>query len=266
MSGPSPLSGRVALVTGVSRRAGIGVALVERLLEDGASVLASGWAAHDAEMPWGADPGGVDSLVAGLGGTNTRLAYVPADLEQPAAPGRLVAAAVERFGRIDIVVANHARSSVQSLSDLTVEELDRCWAVNARASVLLAKSLAEIRRAGPGGRLVLFTSGQHIGPMANELPYAISKGAIHQMTASLADALAERGITVNCVNPGPVDTGYATGASHARIARMFPAQRWGQPGDVARVVAWLASDDAAWITGQVINSEGGFRRWASRES
>jgi len=86
---------------------------------------------------------------------------------------------------------------------------------------------------------------------APELPCAISKGAIHQMTASLADHLAGRGITVNAVNPGPVD---------ARVAGMFPTGRWGQPDDVARVVAWLVSDEAGWINGQVIDSEGGFRR------
>jgi 3-oxoacyl-[acyl-carrier protein] reductase len=96
--------------------------------------------------------------------------------------------------------------------------------------------------------------------MSDELPYAISKGAIQAMTASLADALVERGITVNCVNPGPVDTGWASGDLHASIARRFPAQRWGRPEDTARLVAWLVSDEAAWITGQVIHSEGGFRR------
>jgi 3-oxoacyl-[acyl-carrier protein] reductase len=261
MASSSPLSGRVALVTGVSRRAGIGAAIAERLLRDGAAVLACGWPAHDAEMPWGADGGGEAALLAALGDAGRKLAYRVADFEDPVAPRRLVEAAISRFGRIDVVVANHARSSVQSLLELTVEELDRCWAVNARASVLLARALAELREPAPGGRLVLFTSGQHIGPMAGELPYAISKGAIQQMTASLADALVDRGVTVNSVNPGPVDTGWANGAVHQRVARRFPAGRWGQPTDVARLVAWLASDESSWITGQVINSEGGFRRW-----
>lgn len=240
------LDGRVALVTGVSRRQGIGAAIVARLLADGASVLATGWPAHDGEMPWGADA--------------ERLDAIEGDLEDPATPHRLVATAVERFGAIDSVVANHARSAAQSLATVTAAELDRCWAVNARASVLLAQSLAALRPAGPGGRLVLFTSGQQLAPMADELPYAISKGAIQSMTASLADALVERGITVNCVNPGPVDTGWATGALHAEIAARFPAKRWGEPADVARLVAWLVGDEAAWITGQVIHSEGGFRR------
>jgi 3-oxoacyl-[acyl-carrier protein] reductase len=247
----------VALVTGVSRRPGIGAALARRLLADGAAVFATGWAPHDAGMPHGADP----ESPAGLDGGHERLVYEPFDLEDPAVPGLVVARAVARLGAVDIVIANHARSASQALEEVTVEELDRCWAVNARASLLLVKAFAgrhDDRR--PGGRVVLFTSGQHLAPMASELPYAISKGAIHQMTASLADHLAGRGITVNCVNPGPVDTGYLTGSLHARVAGMFPAGRWGQPDDAARLVAWLVSDEAAWITGQVINSEGGFRR------
>ncbi len=257
-----PLTGRVALVTGVSRRRGIGAALARRLLADGASVLASGWEAHDAEMRWGADPGGAAALLDELGGVGPSLEYRVADLERPEAPAELVDATIDRFGAIDIVVANHARSSTQAFADVTVEELDRCWAINARSCVLLTRRLAERREPGPGGRVVYFTSGQHIAPMADEIAYAISKGALHQMTATLSDAVIDRGITVNCINPGPIDTGYATGASHERIARMFPAGRWGTPEDVARLVAWLVSDEASWITGQVHDHEGGFRRWA----
>jgi 3-oxoacyl-[acyl-carrier protein] reductase len=254
MTASSRLDRRVALVTGVSRRKGIGAAIVERLLADGASVVASGWSAHDAAMPWGADS--ADSFAA----ARERYAYLEADLEDAATPRRLVETAIARFGGIDVVVANHARSASQSLADVSAAELDRCWAINARASVLLAQALGALRPPGPGGRLVLFTSGQGLAPMAGELPYAISKGAIQAMTPSLADALVERGITVNCVNPGPVDTGWASGRLHAEIAARFPAKRWGRPVDVARLVAWLASDEAEWITGQVIHSEGGFRR------
>jgi 3-oxoacyl-[acyl-carrier protein] reductase len=261
MTSTQPLGGRVALVTGVSRRAGIGASIVRRLLADGAAVLATGWEAHDAGMEWGADEGGTEALEAGLGAPPGALLCEPADLGDPVAPDLLVRRAVDRFGAIDILVANHARSASQDLEHVTVEELDRCWAVNARASALLVRALAaQHDDTRPGGRAVLFTSGQHLGPMASELPYAISKGAIHQMTASLADHLASRGITVNCVNPGPVDTGWAVGSLHARIAGGFPGGQWGQPDDVARLVAWLVSDEARWITGQVINSEGGFRR------
>jgi NAD(P)-dependent dehydrogenase (short-subunit alcohol dehydrogenase family) len=115
----------------------------------------------------------------------------------------VVAAAVEAFGAVDVVVANHARSSNRSLAEVTAAELDLTWAVNARASVLLTQAFAAAHDdERPGGRIILFTSGQHLAPMSQELPYAISKGAIHQMTLSLSDALVDRGITVNTLNPG----------------------------------------------------------------
>ena len=221
----------------------------------------SGWEPHDAEMPWGADPGGPDAVATELDPGDGRFACAPVDLEAPDGPVQLVDAVVARFGALDIVVANHARSSRHDLGAVTSSELDRCWAVNARATLLLVQALAAVSgRDRRGGRAVLFTSGQHLAPMASELAYSVTKGAIHQMTLSLADAVADLGITVNCVNPGPVDTGWATGAFHAEIADMFPAGRWGTPDDVANLVGWLVSDDAAWMTGQILNSEGGFRR------
>jgi 3-oxoacyl-[acyl-carrier protein] reductase len=256
------LEGRVAVVTGVSRRAGIGFAVAAELLAAGASVLVHSWSAHDADQPWGADPVGAAGIVESLGGAGPRLRHVAADFADPQAPGRVVAAAVEAFGAVDVLVANHARSSKRGLAEVTAAELDLAWAVNARASVLLAQAFAAVhddRRAG--GRIILFTSGQHLAPMSQELPYAISKGAIHQMTLTLSDALADRGITVNTINPGPVDTGWADPDLTERVRRALPAGRWGRPVDVAYLVRWLASDDSAWITGQVINSEGGFRRW-----
>jgi 3-oxoacyl-[acyl-carrier protein] reductase len=133
--------------------------------------------------------------------------------------------------------------------------------VNARASVLLTQAFAEHHDdVRPDGRVVLFTSGQHLGAMSEELPYAISKGAIHQMTASLADSLAARSITVNTINPGPCDTGWPDDALRDSLLPRFPAARWGLPEDIARVVSWLVSTESAWITGQIINAEGGFRR------
>ena len=112
----------------------------------------------------------------------------------------------------------------------------------------------------PGGRVVLMTSGQHLAPMGSEVAYAVSKGALQQATLTLADELVDRGITVNTVNPGPTDTGW--GLADLDPAKRMPFGRWGRPEDAARLVAWLCSDDASWITGQTINSEGGFRRWS----
>jgi 3-oxoacyl-[acyl-carrier protein] reductase len=231
---------RTALVTGAGRRENIGYAVAERLRADGYEVLAHAF----PEEPL-LEPG------------------LRADFADPAAPRAAVEHAIELFGALDVIVATHARSSDGiSLRETTAEELDLTFAVNARASVLLTQAFAELHDpARADGRVILFTSGQHIGPMLGELPYVVSKGAIHQMTATLAAEVAELGITVNTVNPGPVDTGYAPPDVHARVAQAFPGGRWGRPEDIAAVVAFLASPESAWITGEIINAEGGFRRW-----
>jgi 3-oxoacyl-[acyl-carrier protein] reductase len=256
-----PLAGRIAVVTGASRRAGIGVAIVRRLLADGASVLAHSWTPHDAAQPWGADPGGIDAVVKDLGGGGDRLRQLELDLADPAAPARLIDHAISEFGAVDVLVANHARSSAGGLEEVTAEELDLSWAVNARAVVLLVQAYAarhDDRR--PHGRVVLFTSGQHIEPMSGELAYAISKGAVHQMTRSLAGSLAGRAITVNTINPGPVDTGWASRDTLERYRAAFPAGRWGSADDVAAIVRLIVDEDSRQLTGQVIDAEGGYRR------
>jgi 3-oxoacyl-[acyl-carrier protein] reductase len=255
------LTNRVAVVTGVSRRAGIGFAIAKRLLGDGASVVVHSWSAHDAAQPWGADLGGVAAVIEELGGVGARLRHIEADFSDPDAPRRVIDFAVGEFGAVDVLIANHARSSAGTLEAVSADELDASWAVNARAVVLLVQAYAaQHDDSRPSGRIVLFTSGQHLGPMADELAYAISKGAVHQMTSSLADALAGRGITVNTINPGPVDTGWADHAVRDRLRSRFPAGRWSTPADVAATVRGLIDDDSAHVAGQVINAEGGFRR------
>ena len=260
MSDPS--TQRVAIVTGVSRRNGIGFAAARRLLADGYRVLVHSWSAADAEQGL-AQAGGVSAVLAELGGEGDSLAHVEADLAGPAAPATVVEAAIGAFGAVDALVVNHAASPADNLRTTTAELLDRTFAVNARAAVLLCQAFAARRDGGRrDGRIVLFTSGQHREPMPEELSYAISKGALHQMTPTLADALAERGITVNAVNPGPVDTGWPSPELRARLEPSFPAGRWGRPDDIAKVVAWLCSADSAWVTGQILDAEGGFRRRA----
>ena len=124
-----------------------------------------------------------------------------------------------------------------------------------------ARHRAALPPGTPGGRVLMMTSGQDIaGGMPGEIAYALQKGALASITRSLATALAEHAVTVNTVNPGPVDTDYLSGEVYDAIAARFPAGRWGMPDDPARLLAWLATDEAGWITGQVIDSEGGFRR------
>jgi 3-oxoacyl-[acyl-carrier protein] reductase len=189
------------------------------------------------------------------------------DLEDPATPARLVDEVIAEHGRLDLLIAVHARSSDVSLDDVDATELDRCWAANVRSIVLLAQRFAQVHRPPdldhrPIGRMIWFTSGQHIGPMDREIAYAATKGALHQLTKSIGRALSPQRIVVNCINPGPIDTGYAHGEAHERIAAMFPDRRWGTPEDIADIVEFLVSEKGSWIRSDVIDAEGGFHRFA----
>ncbi len=215
------------------------------------------WTPHDREHPWGADSAGVDSLVEELHSGGGPVAHVEADFADDAAPEVVMAWAASRFGHVDILVCNHARSSSLSLEEITAAELDLTFQINTRATLLLVKEFARRHDGRTGGRVLMMTSGQHLSPMPSELPYIASKGAVHQLTASLAAHLAPRGITVNTINPGATDTGYADDELRQEVLDLEPQGRWGQPDDAARLIAWLCSDDARWITGQVINSTGG---------
>jgi 3-oxoacyl-[acyl-carrier protein] reductase len=138
--------------------------------------------------------------------------------------------------------------------------LDRHYAVNVRGMAMLTRAFVEQFTRTEGGRIVNLTSGQGQGPMPDELAYATSKGAVEAFTTSLYPTVAARGITVNAVNPGPTDTGWIPGELRPALLAQFPMGRIGTPRDVANLVAFLVSPEGGWVTGQVINSEGGFWR------
>lgn len=244
------MAGRSALVTGVSRPEGIAWAVTRRLRDDGWALQLTGWPRHDGEQPWGGADRPPDQALERDG-----VPWSPADLADPDVPARLVEQHVQRHGSLDALVAVHARSSDQSLATVTAAELDASFAVNTRATLLLVQAAARVGVR----RVVLFTTGVHRDPMPDEIPYAVSKAALQGITASLAAALAPSGATVNCLNPGPVDTGWADPGTHAFVADRMPlAPRWGRQDDIAGVVAWLLSDDAGWVTGQTLDADGGW--------
>lgn len=260
---PMPLRGRTALVTGAGRRGGIGHATACRLAAYGASVVVAHFAPHDATQTWGADD--VDAALAEVRGhlaaEGALVAGLHADLADPAEPQRVVDAARDLAGPLDLLVANQALSGSDGPLGELGAELDRHWAVDARASILLAQAYANAHDdSRPGGAIVMMTSGQAQGPMPGEVAYAAAKAAVAGITPTLADQLADRRIRVNTVNPGPVDTGYLGAEAFRAMAEMFPFGRFGEPDDPARLIAWLCTDEAYWITGQVIDSEGGFAR------
>lgn len=257
---PHPLRGRVALVTGASRRRGIGYAVARRLTAYGAEVFLHHHQPHDQEQPWGADD--LDAVRDGVAEEalpGVRITRTGTDLALPHGPRHLFAAATAEFGHIDILVCNHARSgSDGTLDHIDAEMLDAHWSTNARSSLLLAKEFSAHHDGREGGRIIFLTSGQTLRTMPDEIAYATSKAALAGITRSLAAHLAPCGILVNTVNPGPVQTGYITEEAWQRMRPLFPRDRLGAPDDPARLICWLATDEARWITGEVISTEGGF--------
>ena len=251
------MTGAIALVTGASRLRGIGAAVCRALALRGADVAFSHWRPYDAAFPWAGTASEPDELAAELTALGARAVGIACDLADPEGPDTLLAAAEDRLGPVSILINNAAYSTNDGYERLDAATLDAHYAVNVRGTFLLSVAFAR-RFSGNSGRIISLTSGQSLGPMPGELAYAATKGAIEAFTRSLAPSVAPKGITVNAVNPGPTDTGWITPDLREALLPLFPTGRLGTPEDAARLIAWLASPDAAWITGQVIHSEGGF--------
>ncbi|MGI9254300.1 MAG: SDR family oxidoreductase [Thermomicrobiales bacterium] len=260
MVGRGELVGRAALVTGATRLGGIGAATCRALAARGADVAFTHWGRYDAGFPWAGAAEEPARLAAELEALGVRATAIEADLSDPAMPEWVLDEAIRRLGPLSILVNNAAHSTNDGWRNLDAATLDAHYAVNVRATALLSVGFARRFAGGEGGRIVSMSSGQGQGPMPGELAYAASKGAVEALTASLSPALAEVGITVNAVNPGPTDTGWITPEFADVLRPKFPAGRIGRPEDAARLIAWLCTDDAAWVPGQVIHSEGGFLR------
>ena len=244
----------MAPVTGAGRRRGIGAAICRALAYGGADVFhllgrlrpgrRAGLRGKGAEAP---ARGIAQHGRQGGGGGDRPLAT--------GLPERLLDDVAGRLGQPSILVNNAAYSTRDGFEELDAATLDAHYAVNVRATALPACA----SRGGTGrarGRIINLTSGQSLGPMPGELAYAATKGAIEAFTITLAAEVGHKGITVNAVNLGPTDTGWMTEELKRELVPRFVLGRVGEPGDVARLVAFLASEEAAWITGQVIHSEG----------
>jgi 3-oxoacyl-[acyl-carrier protein] reductase len=236
------MRGRVALVTGADNPRGIGRAVCRALGARGAVVACTvrpGSTASEGDL--GAVP-------------------IEADLADPDAPEALLGAVEAFVGRPSILVNNAAHSTRDGYEALDAATLDAHHAVNVRAPALLSAELARRHERGAPGRIVNVISGQFLGPMPGELAYTASKGALQAFTVQLAAEVAPLGITVNAMSPGPNDTGWMDDTLRTELLPKFPMGRIGRPEDAAELVAFLCSDEAGWVTGQVIHSEGGFLR------
>ncbi len=257
---PDMLKGQTAVITGVSRKIGIGAAIARALAEVGCHILTTYFRPYDATMPRGNQADEASQLIAELRQMGVEAAGIELDLSQPTAPAELFALVQEQFGRANILVNNAAYSTSEDIFKLNATSLDNHYAVNVRAMALLCQAF--VRQFGAeewvgNGRIINLSSGQSFGPMSGELAYAASKGAVEALNLSLSAELARRGITVNAIDPGITDTGWIPDDLRQIFIAEAPMGRIGTPEDAARLVRFLASPEAGWITGQLIRSRGG---------
>lgn len=251
------LRGKVALVTGVSRKAGIGAAIAQAFAKAGADTCTTYYCPYDELMPWGSNPSEAQDIIEELKAKGVRAEGREADLADPETPAKLFDHLHRSFGCIDILVNNAVCDLAADVYALSAALLDQHYAVNVRAAMLLCAEFAKRHDGRPGGRIINLTSGQGTAPMPDNLPYAATKGAVEAFTLSMSAALAGKGITVNAIDPGPTETGWLSAELRAELLQRAPFGRIGTPEDAARLVLYLASSEAQWITGQIIRARGG---------
>jgi 3-oxoacyl-[acyl-carrier protein] reductase len=241
------LEGKIALVTGGSR--GIGAAIAKRLASDGASVA----------FTYANASGKGGEVVQAIEACGRKALSIHADNGNADAVKDAVTQAAERFGRIDILVNNAGISIPAPIDQYRLEDFDRLIAVNVRGTFVATQEA--LRHMGDGGRIIMIGSvnSDHI-PFPQASVYALSKGAIAGFTRGLARDLGPRGITVNNIQPGPVETDMNSSESpYAHIIKgMTALGRFGTADEIASLVSYLASPDAAFVTGAGLIVDGGF--------
>ncbi|ERO61323.1 3-oxoacyl-ACP reductase family protein [Pseudomonas piscis] len=241
------LNGKVALIQGGSR--GIGAAIVERLAAEGAAVAFTYVSSADKARA-------LQEHIIAQGGQALAIQADSADAE---AIRRAVNASVQAFGRLDILVNNAGVLAVAPLDEFQLEDFDRTLAINVRSVFIATQEAA--RHMGEGGRIInIGSTNADRMPFAGGGPYAMSKAALVGLTKGLARDLGPRGITINNVQPGPVDTDMNPADSDFADSLMdlMAVGRYGRAEEVAGFVAYLASPEAAYITGASLSIDGGF--------
>jgi glucose 1-dehydrogenase len=238
------LKNRNAIVTGGAQ--GIGRAIAERFLAEGAKVLLA------------------DINIATLAETAAALgcAQCPTGVARQADIDRMVAVAVEAFGEIDILVNNAGVTHAADFLDLTAEDFDRVIAINLRSAFLASQAVARHMIPRRQGAIINMSSVNAVFAIPNQIPYAVSKGGMNQLTKVSALALAPHSIRVNAIGPGTIKTELAQSimsdeAMERKILSRTPLGRCGEPSEIASIAAFLASDDASYLTGQTIYPDGG---------
>jgi len=248
------LSGKSALVTGVSRSIGIGAAIARGLASMGANVFTTYYRPFDGANSKQDEAASILNEIKAAG---VKAHGFETDLADIAAPKAIFDLAEQSVGPIDILVNNAASDYECDIYSVTPALMDAHYWVNMRGTTLLCAEFAKRHDGRPGGRIINLTSGQSIDPMETNLPYAMTKGAVEVLTKALSVSLKGKGITVNAVDPGGTDTGWMSSELIASIQANALYGRVGTPEDAMRLILFLASAQAEWMTGQILHSRGG---------
>lgn len=251
---------KIAIVTGVSRLNGMGRAICFELAKKGFDIFFTYWLEYDKSMPWNVQDNEPDLILKEILDLGVSCEKLELDLSSKNAIETLLNEVKDKLGHPLVLVNNATYSTQTTIDNLTASELDKHYAVNLKATTLLTLEFVKQHRFAKNGRIINLSSGQSLGPMPNEIAYAITKGAIETLTFTLSQEIAKKGITINAVNPGPNDTGWMDENLKNSLTSKFPMGRLGNPEDTAKLIGFLVSEDADWITGQIIHSEGGFKR------
>lgn len=241
------LAGKVAIITGGTK--GIGAATTKKLVALGAKVVVS----------YGGDAGAAETLVKEVG--DEHVTAVQSDAGSVAGIETLVNAAVEKHGKIDIVIANAGILQMLDVEHVTEADFEKSYNLNVKGPMFLAQKA--VPHMSQGGRIMFVGTSQNFASTvtAPYMLYCSTKGAVDQMTRIMAKDLGSKGINVNCVAPGPTGTGlFLTGKSEQvlkQVGNLSPFGRIGEPDEVAEVFGFLSGPGASWITGQIIKVNGG---------
>ena len=251
---------QIAIVTGTSRLKGIGRAICVELAKNGIDVFFIYWANYDKQMPWGIKDDEPDLIQAEIQRLGVRCEKLELNFLEEASIKILLDEVEKKLGAPTILVNNATYSTQTNIGEITAEELEKHYVVNFKMPTLLIAEFVRRFNGQKNGRIINLTSGQTLSFMSNEIAYATTKSAIEMLTRTISQEIAKKGITINAVNPGLTDTGWLDEKQEKMFRERFPTGRLGQPQDVAKLVSFLVSENAAWITGQIIHSEGGFIR------
>lgn len=252
---------KIAIITGASRPNGIGAAICRELAREGFHIFFTHFSPYDFKTGYNdAEKNWAKSFENELREHGVNVESMGLDLSKRDAPERLLERVQHMTGQLSILVNNATHCVEMSHEQLTSDSLDEHYAVNVRGTCMLSVAFARhLKKKASSGRIINFVSGQDKSPQPGNLPYITTKGAISAFTTSFATEVASHHITVNAIDPGPTNSGYMDHATQDFLKPKFPTGRIGMPEDAARLVNFLASDAASWITGQIIHSDGGFR-------